>query len=257
MAQQGRLGLVHGHVGLVQQGVQVRAVVGEQGDTDADGRVQSDVLQGEWLVQGRLQPDGAVHRLVAARIIDQDRELVAAEAGEQLSVAQVLAQSGTHPDQKLVPDVMAQAVVDLLELVKVQQQQGLASPLRGDARLPLGGESQPVRQPSQLIGSGGHAALVGQPRQEAKRQLEAHCRRQQSHPRQDQGDWWHARPGVQEQHPQAREGGPRRHGQRQRTTRRPRREGRLVTRRAVDPQRHQCDSEGPRRVQGRTVHERS
>ena len=52
MAVGGSLGLVHGDVGLAQQGVQVGAVVGEQGDPDADAAVQRDVLQGERLSQG-------------------------------------------------------------------------------------------------------------------------------------------------------------------------------------------------------------
>ena len=128
-------------------------MVGEQGDPDADAGVQRDVLQGERLGQGRAQLDGDIGGLVVAGVLEQYRELVPAQACQHVAVAQVLAQAGAHLDQQLVPGVVAQAVIDFLELVQVEHQQGVAAALRfRQARVPLGVQGPPVRQPGQLVG---------------------------------------------------------------------------------------------------------
>ena len=77
----GGLRLVHGDVGLAQQVAQVGAVVGEQGDADADVRARQlaarQALQG---VNGSAsvarRSCGNAGGLVAAGVLEQDRELV-------------------------------------------------------------------------------------------------------------------------------------------------------------------------------------
>ena len=121
--------------------------------------MQRDVLQIEGLGQRRTHLDGDTHGLVEAGVLQQDRELVAAQACQQVAGTHLLAQAGAHLSQQQVPCVVAQAVIDLFELVQVQHQQGLAPALRvGQARPPLGVQDPPVRKPRQVVGSGGQSA---------------------------------------------------------------------------------------------------
>ncbi len=84
--------------------------------------------------------------LVRPGIVEQYRELIAAQAGQQVVAAQALLQPGTHLDQQLVPGTMTKAVVDFLEPVQVQHQQCLATaPWLGQASMPLGIQGPPVR----------------------------------------------------------------------------------------------------------------
>ena len=128
---------------------------GKQGDADADRAVDRDVLQGERLGQRSAQLDRDSGGLVVVGVAEQDRELIAAQAHQQVPVPQVLAQAGADLDQQLVPHVMAQAVVDLLEPVQVQHQQRLASMLRvRNPRTGLDVKGPPVRQARQVVGGG-------------------------------------------------------------------------------------------------------
>ena len=53
----------------------------------------------------------------------QDRELVAAEAGDGVAVADAVLQAPGELDQQQIADVVAERVVDLLEAVEIEQQQ--------------------------------------------------------------------------------------------------------------------------------------
>src|SRR5674476_1245759 len=119
------LGLVHRDVGLAKQGAQAGAIAGEQGDPDADTAVQRHVLQGERLVHGRAQLDGHLDGLLLAGVIEQHRELVPTQACQHVCVAQVRAEAPSYLDQELVARAMAQAVLNLLELVQDYHQQSL------------------------------------------------------------------------------------------------------------------------------------
>ena len=91
MAPQGCLGPVHRDVGFAQQRAQVGTVVGEQRNADAYAAVQRDVLNEERLVQRRTQLDGDFGGPVVADVLEQDRELVAAQPCHQVLGAHVLA----------------------------------------------------------------------------------------------------------------------------------------------------------------------
>ncbi len=54
-------------------------------------------------------------------VVQQDRELVAAQSGDRVGRADPLAQPPAHQHQQLVPDVVPQRVVDVLEVVQVDQ----------------------------------------------------------------------------------------------------------------------------------------
>jgi hypothetical protein len=111
-----RLGVAHDRVGL-------RAIVGEEPDPDAGG-------QGEPQRAGRARLGHRVERApcrgLGATDVgggQQQREAVAADAGEMVAGVQALAQPLGGRDQDPVADLVAQAVVDLGEAVEIDQQQ--------------------------------------------------------------------------------------------------------------------------------------
>ena len=215
----GGLGLVHGDVGPTQQSAQILAVVGEQGDADADVALQGDALQGERLGHHRAQLFGDFDGQVVVGVLEEDRELIPAQAGQQVTGPQLLGQAGSDLDQESVPDVVAQAVVDLLELVQVQQQQRLTVDPR--CREPdghIGVQSPPVRQAGQVVGDG-LAAQVRHLHEHPEGQLGAGRRRQQGHCGQGHRQVGHVDLGAQDQHPQPCGRGHNRHRQGARTAR--------------------------------------
>ncbi len=82
-----------------------------------------DALHREGLGEGRGDPLGDRHRLgVVGEAVDQDPELVAAEAGDDVAGAQVRAQPRRDGAQQGVAGVVAEAVVDQLEVVEVEEE---------------------------------------------------------------------------------------------------------------------------------------
>jgi hypothetical protein len=55
---------------------------------------------------------------------DQDREFVSAQAREYLIAAHLPADLAGHPDQHRVAGAVAEGIVDVLEIVQVEEQQG-------------------------------------------------------------------------------------------------------------------------------------
>ncbi|KAG0743471.1 hypothetical protein G6F24_016261 [Rhizopus arrhizus] len=89
---------------------------------------------------------------VVATAQDQ-AELVAAEPAGQVLLAGHRAQDVAHALQHAVAGLVAMAVIDLLEAVAVDQQQGLRQPfLLGAAFLQVQGQAAAVVQPGQFIG---------------------------------------------------------------------------------------------------------
>ena len=117
------LGQVHGHVGVAQHDLGRRRPVVDRGDADAGGDHDLAAVDAERAAEVVEQAQGEADRadLVAA-VLDQHRELVAAEAGRHRVAGQGLAESLGHPDQQLVADRVAEAVVDGLEVVEVDEQ---------------------------------------------------------------------------------------------------------------------------------------
>ena len=82
-----------------------------------------DAVDREGLGEGGRDAVGDRHRLVlVGEAVDQDPELVAAEAGDDVAGAQVGAQPRRHRAQQLVAGVVAEAVVDQLEVVEVEEE---------------------------------------------------------------------------------------------------------------------------------------
>ena len=95
------------------------------GDPAADADADVAALAGdvERLAERRAQPAGGHRRL---RLVGdagaEDRELVAAEARDQVALADRAAQALGDLDQQPVAGLVAEAVVDDLEVVEVEEQ---------------------------------------------------------------------------------------------------------------------------------------
>ncbi|HZX26955.1 MAG TPA: hypothetical protein VFF16_07810 [Telluria sp.] len=123
------LGLVHGQVGVLQQvGHALRA--GEHLDADAGGAAKFlvDQLVGQGQRHQDLFGDDARFRrrdsLTGRQSFQQDHELVAAQARHGVALAHGMGQPPRGLDQELVAHIVAAGIVDALEVVQVDEQQG-------------------------------------------------------------------------------------------------------------------------------------
>src|SRR5918995_6687479 len=153
------LGLVHGDVGALQEPDRIPGVLREQRDADARVDVHGDVLDAEGVLErsAQPQPGGARGRLVPGR--QHERELVPAEPRERVVLAHRAAQPRPDLAQHLVARVMAQGVVELLEPVEVDEQQGqLVAPL--DRGLQPLDQVAPIREPGEVVGQRARVGLA-------------------------------------------------------------------------------------------------
>ena len=120
------LGPVHRRVGVADQQVGVDRLAGRRaghGDADAGADEVLDPAHRVGLGEGGGDAVGDRHRLVlVGEAVDEDAELVAAEAGDDVAGPQVGAQPRRHRPQQLVAGVVAHAVVDQLEVVEVEEE---------------------------------------------------------------------------------------------------------------------------------------
>ena len=114
----------------------------------------------ERVLQRLLDTLGDHRRLAGvADVVEQDRELVAAEPGDGVAGPQGRLQPARDGDQQAVADVVAERVVDELEAVEVQEQHGPAgfrprppAALRAPEGLIQAVEEQhAVREPGQRV----------------------------------------------------------------------------------------------------------
>ena len=122
---------VHRRLGVADQLARIAHLADDprEGDRDADARAHEDVLAGDR--DRRLEAaDQPLHRIDGrdgiADALDQDRELVAAEARGRVGRARDLQQAGGDRLQHLVAHRVAEAVVDRLEVVEVEEDHGRA-----------------------------------------------------------------------------------------------------------------------------------
>ena len=151
------LGLVEREVGVRDQFVHVRAVIGRDGDAGAGADMEDVVVDGERIRQpfeDRLDDVADDARVPAAR--DDHHELVAAEPAHQADLAAELGdvdETLADLDEQLVAGRMTERIVDVLESVEVEQHDG-CRPLAGVAgeqapQLLL--QREPIRQAGQLV----------------------------------------------------------------------------------------------------------
>ncbi len=159
-----RLGLVHRGVGMAHQLVHVGRVVGEHRDADAARDVQLQRLDQARRAQRGQQPLRDLQRLAAAgHAVQQHHEFVAAEAADDIGVADRLAQALRHELEQRVAGLVAERVVDGLEAVEVDEQHRdrlagagrlqhrLAQPLLRDAAVRQAGQQVVVGEVADLL----------------------------------------------------------------------------------------------------------
>ena len=130
------LGDVHGSVGVADQvvGVGGAAVPGHR-DAEARAHDQLLLVQPQRLGEGLDDAFGGVRGLLEAlHVLQEDRELIPAEAGRRVACANARFESLGHVEQHLVAGGVAEAVVDRLEVVEVEEDHGQALVVAARAR---------------------------------------------------------------------------------------------------------------------------
>ncbi len=117
------LGLVQGEPGVLHQGGRVAAVQRRARQAHRGGDVDQLVVDEHRFVEGTQQLQGYALAVFQAGVVEQHGELVAGETGEHAVDAQAVAQAPGQADQQFVAGLVAEAVVDPLEVVDVHQQQ--------------------------------------------------------------------------------------------------------------------------------------
>ena len=112
---------VHGDVRVLDEGVDVGAVLREGSDADAGRRLEREPVQVEGLLERLVDAVGEHGRLDHASVGVQDRELVAAQAGDDAPAAHCV-QPRAQLLQQQVAALVTECVVDLLEAVDVEQE---------------------------------------------------------------------------------------------------------------------------------------
>ncbi len=121
------LGLVHGGIRALDERLGVDAVLGEDADSDRCGDVELAPFDMEGIADGFEDLLGDERGVLGMTELGQEqRELVAAEAGHRVAVAHARLNPRRHGLQKLVADVVAEGIVDDLETIEVEEQHGHA-----------------------------------------------------------------------------------------------------------------------------------
>src|ERR1700690_203298 len=119
------LGAVHGLVGVALEQGRVLAVGGIHGDPDAAGNGKSLAFNDDGILQACNQGFGdGLRGGVSGTIFDESEEFITADAGDGIGVADARTQASGDRSQQLVADVMAETVVDDLEGVEVDAEDG-------------------------------------------------------------------------------------------------------------------------------------
>lgn len=141
--------------GMLHQGFRIASVQRGAGQaqrgTDADQLLVDEQRPVEGMQNLISQAKGVVDLLA----VQQDGELVAGEACQHRAARQAVAQPAGEIRQQLVARLMAEAVVDPLEVIDVDQEQaepGLA--VTGKALLEAADEKRPVAEAGEVIGIG-------------------------------------------------------------------------------------------------------
>ncbi len=157
---------IHRHVGVPQQLVRRLDAGLADGDADATADHRLAPLEHERLATGGQEPFRDPNRLLdGGHVLDQHRELVAAEARRRILVADDPADALGDAHQQLVARAVPQAVVHGLEVVEVQEQDsqrpgGAGRPRQSMREAVL--QQGPVRQPGQRVVERLVPQLVGQ-----------------------------------------------------------------------------------------------
>ncbi|MNF51691.1 hypothetical protein D3C84_330150 [compost metagenome] len=158
------LGLEQRRVGIAQHLLDALGVGGEQGYPQAGADEQLVPAQTEGLGQLFAEAFGQVRYLLGlGAVLPEQAELVAAQARQGHAALQQPLQARADPLQQQVALGMAEAFVDVLEVIQVQQQQGAAELFAAGAlqhMLDAFGEEQAVGQVGQRVVVGEEVQLM-------------------------------------------------------------------------------------------------
>jgi hypothetical protein len=128
---------VHGEIGVAEQLVAVRA--GEiEGDSDAHADEHGSSRDRQRTLERGEHTVGHLRRLsLVGEILQQHRELVAAQPGRGVLEPEAVAETIRHRDEQLVAGRVTEAVVDRLEVVQVEEEdrQAAVTPVRTHERV--------------------------------------------------------------------------------------------------------------------------
>jgi hypothetical protein len=159
------LGVVHGEVRPLEQDGGSGAVVGSEGDTDRPADLHLQPVEGDGLLQRPEHPPAdPQHPVLVGGVGDEDGELVTAQACHGAGAGHGGGEPLGDLHQELVALVVAERVVDRLELVEVEDHDRRSSRASGRDVVEGGGEPAleigPVGQSGQRVVPG----VVPQPR---------------------------------------------------------------------------------------------
>ena len=117
------LRVVHRRVRLPEQAGAARPDAAE-GDPDAGAREDLGALDDERAVEALQQAPGHDLRLGGVDTLEQDGELVAAQTRDGIGIADGLPKAACDADEQLVAGGVTEAVVDGLEVVDVDEEDG-------------------------------------------------------------------------------------------------------------------------------------
>ncbi|MNO94208.1 hypothetical protein D3C76_858240 [compost metagenome] len=119
------LGLVQGDIGAADQFTRIETLQARLRHTQAGADMQGLLFEVDRLVQAVDQaPAKAVDLVAAVHAVHYQHEFVATQACHQVAVAGRFAQACGHFQQHGVASGVAEGIVDRLEAVQVEQQQG-------------------------------------------------------------------------------------------------------------------------------------
>ncbi len=150
----GPLGLVHSLVRDAEEMVGRFERQRRGRDADADVNLNDRCPDGDRCAYRFDDTVGDRTRRYLVRAREQDRELVAAEPGRQVPIAQRLDETGRDDPQNRITGIVAKTVVDRLEVVEVDEQQRERRPTATggtDGRCQRAHEERPVGNTRQCI----------------------------------------------------------------------------------------------------------
>ncbi len=161
----GALRVVQRDVRIAQQLPTRRAIADRDADAGVDHQRHRDALELEGLTHHIEQSLGdELRRDVELGVLDQDDELVATHPPDRVGIPQRARQPGGHGDEQSVAGLVAERVVDVLEVVEVDEQRRTRRPVAlaaGEELLDAVHDQRPVRQVGQRVVQRLMAQLVG------------------------------------------------------------------------------------------------
>ena len=149
------LGLEQGRVDIAQHLLDALRVVRKQADADAGGDEQLMAIESKWRIQRVEQLLCELGGLLSMQaILAEHGKLVATQAGQGHAGAQLRAQAFADGLEQQVADIVAEAFVDMLEVVQIDKQHRATVLLALGSLQGMGdalGEQQSVGQVAQRV----------------------------------------------------------------------------------------------------------